>query len=75
VSAEFEALIEKDQIYFILVTCALPTKEIASSVKHIREGQRGSRLGPLLFRDTVSSLRSLHHCLVKKVMYHSRATF
>jgi len=32
--------------------------------------------GPLFFRDTVPpSLRALHHCLVKKVMYHSRVTF
>jgi len=30
---------------------------------------------PLFFRDTVPPLRDLHHCLVKKVMYHSRATF
>jgi len=30
----------------------------------------------IFFRDTVPPpLRALHHCLVKKVMYHSRATF
>jgi len=29
----------------------------------------------IFFRDTVTPLRVWHHCLVKQVMYHSRATF
>jgi len=32
-------------------------------------------LGPSFSEIPCSSLRALHHCLVKKVMYHSRDTF
>ena len=66
---------KKFKFSFILVTCALPTKQIVSSRMNSRGGWRSSRLGPLFFRDTVPALRALHHCLVKKVMYHFRATF
>jgi len=58
-SAEFEALMgTKFKFSFILVTCALPKRKIASSKIDIREGYRGSRLGPLFFRDIVLPLES-----------------
>ena len=47
--------------------------------KH-RDGYQGritrqSPRAPLFQRYCVLPLRALHHCLVKKVMYHSGATF
>jgi len=66
---------KKFKISFILVTCALPTRQIPSSGMDIREGKRGSHLGPFFPEIPYPLLRALHHCLVEKVMYHSRATF
>jgi len=49
---------KKFKFSFILVTRPLPTREIASSGMYIREGQQGSRLESLFFRDTVPPLES-----------------
>ena len=41
----------------------------------IRKDNEAVASGHLFQRYRAPLLRALHHCLVKKVMYHSRATF
>jgi len=41
----------------------------------IRKDNEALASGLLFQRYRAPLLRALHHCLVKKVMYHSRATF
>ena len=78
--AEFEALMGKILFIFILVTCAFPKTQIASSGMDIRRGYVSNRLGPLLFH----RCRALHlwefwisilNRFIKKIVNHSWATF
>jgi len=55
----------KFKFSFILVTCALQRKdEEALTSCHLYQRYRAP-----------PTLRTLHHCLVEKVMYHFRAIF